>query len=353
MEQGTEVARVPVDIGTQGNAEKSSEPGMISRAMTNVYQRMDADTKRFGLAVITTVALPIIIQLAFHNVLLTILVLAIPFLGWGIRVVPKFHNGLMSLLWVRRTKVGFSEGPVWVPWFLGATLEMIDVRRNKYDIKEEDNWTQDQMHLVYDIMLQYGVQPIEKVGLFRNFFQVFTCLFNWQSNALSLYLFTENVDRQSAVDILDSVASDLTIKAVNSRGFGEIFGITPEGQVEVRDQQTIQEEVIIDLNSQISDIGLVVYKFLLKDVDFHEDTSKILQTKFLATVHGEARERLYEVISTVAKKLVEAGPGVSETAIRIETVEAMKKAADGEGVIGMLLQSLIAGKTLPTIPPTS
>ncbi len=316
-----------------------------SKLMHNLYARMGSESKRTVLALLTTIVPTILVQLALHNILVTMVVFTIPFLGWGVRVIDKFHCSLLIILWVRRTQIGFHEGIVWVPWFLGGKLDPYDTRRRKLDIPKEDNWTTDSMHLVYDIVLNYGIAPVKDEGFWKNFFRYFICIFKHRRNAQLLYNFTEQINLKSTIEIMVSDAADLTIKAVNSRGFAEIFQ-QKDDQIKLKNS-TIQEDLIDELNKSIESLGFIIYKYNLKDIDFHEDTAKVLQEKFLATVRGEAREKLYEVVARVAKKLATEGQEVTDAAIQIEMVEALKDAAKGDGVVGMLLQSMTAKNILP------
>ena len=220
MEQGnssTAVVPVESDVGQSLDLSKVKPATSTSRKlMHNLYARMGSESKRTVLALLTTIIPTILVQLVVHNILLTLAVFTIPFLGWGVRVIDKYHCGLLIIFWVRRTQIGFYEGIVWVPWFLGAKIDQYDKRKRKLDIPKEDNWTTDSMHLIYDIVLNFGITPVKDEGFWNNFFRYFICIFKRRRNAIGLYCFSDQVDLKSAIEVMVSIASDLTIKAFTS-----------------------------------------------------------------------------------------------------------------------------------------
>ncbi|MFA5030352.1 MAG: SPFH domain-containing protein [Patescibacteria group bacterium] len=320
--------------------------------LSRLYARMSKETKRSLLALATTILLAIALQLWLHNPLFTVLGITISFLAWGIRVVPQYNNALLVLLWVRRTRIGFSEGMVWVPWFFGARLEYFDVRKRCLQLPEEDNWTSDRMHLLYDIVLQYGVTPIMQAGIIQNFFQFFVCAFQGVRNANSLYFFSNQMDLESVVAILRSMTANLTVKAVNSRSFAEVFQQSEEGQPQLK-RDTIQEQVITELNQAVAGMGLQVYAYNLEDVDLHPDSAAVVQQKFLAKVSGEAAEIMAAAYGEAAKNLGAQGPDVANVAVRLQVAHSLTEAAKTGGVLELLLQALAANVAKAALPQSA
>ncbi|MFA5134346.1 MAG: SPFH domain-containing protein [Patescibacteria group bacterium] len=300
------------------------------------------DQRRVLIASAATVFGPLLVGAITGSSLLGLLAGIVSIGVFGIRSVPPVSNALLYLFWNRRTRIGFSEGPVWIPWFLGARLQHVDIKQMTHDISKEDNFTKDGMHLIYDIVVHYGITHIREEGLWKNFSRAVRWISSREQNAAGLYSFVSVVDMPAAIVMMDSMASDLTRAALNRRGFEQVFNFSLEGRAvaATANGDEIQNEVQGQLNAKLERIGITVYEFSLKDIDFHPSSAQAMEQKVLSKILSEAIEIAYQTITRIAKSLVTEGAAVNQTALLVQVIEAMKKSAESAGMLGPLLQSL-------------
>lgn len=281
---------------------------------------------------------------------------------FGIRYITTLHCGLLYNLG-RRTRIGFWEGWVWIPWFTGGTLKIFNCERFSYDIPREDNWTQDQMHLVYDIVFRFGVVPVAEKSFLENLFWYFhqkyetDTYYYYSSNqendlGQGLFNFIINTDVETAVMLAIADAKRSTMLAIRMRSFKDIFHfvddepvITPEKVAELEAQ--LEKEIIARLNKRIYNTGIIAADFTFADLDFDKEATAALQKRQIAPMLARAEKIAYETLIEIGREL-SLDTTVGEATLRVQVVEALKKAADN-GIVGALL----TGTTLERLASVS
>jgi hypothetical protein len=287
----------------------------------------------------------------------SVILLALLFFVPGIRKIPTVHCGLLYNLG-RRTRIGFWEGWVWIPWMTGGRLKIFNVERFSYDIPREDNWTKDQMHLVFDIVFRFSVIPVIEKKLWENFFWYFHCWLEsdtYYSYVLDkkvdlgqgLFHFITNTDVETAVTQAVADAKRMTMLVIRTKGFKDIFHfeggdfkVDPDkvGQIEAKLEKTI----IAELNERIYSTGIRIANFTLADIDFDKEATRALQQKQIQPIIAEARVLAYGKLVEIGR-ILSLDPHVGEATLRTQVIAAMERAAE-LGLLGNLLQGTVLEK---------
>lgn len=337
-----------------GQTNAHNEPS-IRRFQTEVVG--DLHEPRLGIeyiapAWITTFGVPALLFVLHSYVWMAIAFLVLAF-AWGIRSIPTVHNGLLYMLG-RRYPVGFWEGFTWIPWMLGGKLKMINIELFSYEIPREDCWTTDQMHVVYDIVMRFGVRPVTEKGALTNFFWFFHW---WRKTDTyedyaasgaelgeSLNNFMLNADVLAALSIAESHAKQATRNQLRGKSVAGLFQFT--GQAYQADANAMsvdmENEIVPALNTLIANVGIIVTNFSLADLDFHDSAAAIFEKKLLASVQAEAELLATTQRMEIAEKLM-VNPKVGEAALKAEIVRALNAAAE-KGILGLLLQNTVLEK---------
>lgn len=276
---------------------------------------------------------------------------ALIFFVLGIRKIPTVHCGLLYMLG-RRTRIGFWEGWVWIPWMLGGRLKIFNVERFAYNIPREDNWTKDQMHLVFDIVFRFGVIPVAEKNFWDNFFWFFhqwletDSYYQYVEDPLAdlgqgLFHFITNVDVETAITQAVADAKVITRRVIRSKGFKDIFHFEGgEFKVDPDKVECIEAElermIMTKLNERIRNTGIRVANLSLADIDFDAEATKALQQKQIRPMIARAEAMAYSELLGIGRQLtvdVQAG----EAVLRTQVIAALKKAADA-GILGAMLQ---------------
>jgi len=300
----------------------------------------------------------------------SVVLLALLFFVPGIRKIPTVHCALLYNLG-RRTRIGFWEGWVWIPWMTGGRLKIFNVERFSYDIAREDNWTKDQMHLVFDIVFRFSVIPVIEKKFLENFFWFFHCW--WESDTYYVYVldkkadlgqglfhFITNTDVETAVIQAVADAKRMTMLVIRTKGFkdifhfeGGVFEVDPDkvGQIEAKLEKTI----IAELNERIYNTGIRIANFTLADIDFDKEATEALQQQQIRPMIARAEAMAYSELLEIGRQLtvdVRAG----EATLRTQVIEALKRAAES-GILGTMLQGTalekLAGVTELPAPDSS
>lgn len=251
----------------------------------------------------------------------------------------------------QRTEIGFSEGYVWIPWFLGGRLKIFSVELFSYEIAREDNWTTDKWHLIYDIVFRFGVIRVARKSFWNNFFWYFHSLMKTvyyeemreskQDLGLGLYHFIENADAENALAQAIAHAKQATRNTINRLSAGDIFRF--EGnQAEVDSaklqliEQGLEKMITERLNPLIENIGIFACNFALADIDFDTEAAVAMQKTQIDPMLAKAQGLAYDELLKIGAKLALDG-AAGEAALRVEVIRALKGAADS-GLLGLLVQ---------------
>ncbi len=348
--QNTQSVATTEQVAPPNTEARPQQPGRLSRMWRSIKM---PSSILFGYAVTFVTAL--IVHIMIHNAIFTGTIIILNIVIWGIRIVPTVHNGLLLLFGSYRTKIGFCEGIVWIPWFLGGRLQLVDIHRTKLDIPEEDTYSKGDWHIIYDIVLTLGVATVTADTIWKNLFRAFICFFTGRSNAVGLYNFISMNSKDESVGILESHASELTREAINNREFKDIFhpermsqdmALLPENA-----KASIQLEVLPKLQQRALESGLAVYEFTLRDTDLHTASAHVMEQRRIAEIQAEAVRIMYSTIKTVSEEL--DASGVSKQAIMLRLAEAIHSASEKKGILGGLSQMLsakVAGELSETVP---
>jgi hypothetical protein len=240
----------------------------------------------------------------------------------------------------------------------GGRLKIFNVERFSYDIPREDNWTKDQMHLVFDIVFRFSVIPVIEKKLWENFFWYFHCWLEsdtYYSYVLDkkvdlgqgLFHFITNTDVETAVTQAVADAKRMTMLVIRTKGFKDIFHfeggdfkVDPDkvGQIEAKLEKTI----IAELNERIYSTGIRIANFTLADIDFDKEATRALQQKQIQPIIAEARVLAYGKLVEIGR-ILSLDPHVGEATLRTQVIAAMERAAE-LGLLGNLLQGTVLEK---------
>ena len=286
----------------------------------------------------------------------------------GIRRVPTVHCALLYNMG-RRTRIGFWEGFVWVPWMTGGQLKIFNVEWFSYDVPREDAWSTDRMHIVYDIVIQFGVMPVAEKSVLDNFFWFFHVLLETETYELyaeseedlgeGLFWFVMNTDVENVLIRIIAAAKKAGRRVLRSKGFADIFRFEQDGTAVADPEKTTKVEQEIEdlmhevLQDDLRKIGMRVNAFELADIDFDAEASRVLQLEQLARIQANAQKISYETLQEIGKKL-SLDSEAAEYTLRTEVLRALQTAA-GQGLLGALIQGTTLAKWVgvpPVIPTT-
>jgi hypothetical protein len=296
------------------------------------------------LATAVTLIFFITTAIAFHSLAVGIILLPLPLTLTGLRWVPPVHNALLYVL-KRRTRIGFSEGPVWIPWFLGARLQLFNLKEIGKELPEEDNWSKNRISMKYRVVIRFGIRPIQDKGFFQNFFCCLRYVWHRQTNAESLYYFAGLESMEAAYEVLESSASAATRRAINKRTHFELLNMPdPEIPEAPPDLRPLEEEILEQVNGEAEKYGLVVTTLSLEDLDVHERSAQIFEEEAQAKIRGRALTALYKELAIASRDLVNMGVDVTSATFRMTFLSILRDGAEKGGTLGQLLQLLTAEK---------
>lgn len=266
----------------------------------------------------------------------------------GFKVIPPAHRGLLVIMGYR-TKMAVSEGPKWLPPFI-TRFAVVDCREESFDIPAEDCWTSDQVHLVYDLVVQFAVKRLEPAKSFTDKLKRF---FSWQ-NGDDIYKFTE-VDPAAIMTALRGAALNTARKEIKKRTHMQILGFSGDDKVAITPEAEEQLTAAIkeSLEAEAARFGLAIHNIYMRDLDLHKDMEEWMQQKVRQRLEKEADQVAYEILLQIGKKVSEASEGkltTAESTLKLQIIDILKRAAD-QGILPALFQALLAGKVEELVQP--
>jgi len=342
----TATANLPV---TLSDTQRRAEIEMLNAHKKRLFQTdivgdLNEPEVRSGIIItgyLTTI-ISFILFVLLNSPLMVLLSLTICFFAFGIRKIRTVHCGLLYMLG-QRTRIGFWEGFVWVPWFLGGVLKEFNVERFTFDIAREDFWSKDSMHIITDLVFRSSVAPVVEKPFWKNFFWFFLVRFKMvyylrlrhygADLGAGLFRFIQNADVENVIELVMSRVKQATRQVLRTKGFEDIFHFTNEGiEANADSQKEVESEIKQVVNKLIRDTGLSIDDVSLSDLDFHPEVAQALQQRKIAPWLADALQKEYDKVIEIAKSLNE-NPEVGETALRIETIVGLKKSAKS-GLLG-------------------
>jgi len=278
------------------------------------------------------------------------------FILWGLRYVPPVYCALMYDI-SGRTEIGFHEGPVWIPWFLGARLKLFPVDRFFCRLPHDDAWTADKVHVVHKSSIQFCISPVPRKGFWINL--MWWWHVRWETETFEdfsdkgvdlgegLYNFITNWDVESArATVIDRIM-DIIREKINDIRFDRIYNFE-EGGMRPQEKRSLSKEIkeLIGRDGEIRGVGFFITLYNLSDIDPHPDMAHALEWKTKAAWQAQgdvnAQNVYYDGTLANSKKLNQ-NPADGETAIKIATVKVAEDAAKsglvGEDIFTRILKS--------------
>ncbi|RLC33657.1 MAG: hypothetical protein DRZ76_04055 [Candidatus Nealsonbacteria bacterium] len=364
--QPLESANLPTEI-QQANAVLYGQP------QGPVQQQAETDTSEFSslvqdlrspearkefliAAYISTLFIPAVL---FALGLQPIAVLSFAFLVfiWGIRYVPPVHCALLYDI-RGRTKIGFHEGPIWIPWFLWARVKLFSIDRFTKQMSE-DTWTTDRIHVIHKSRIYFSISPVAHKSFWVNFF------WWWHAQTESqayeefedenfdlgegLHNFIMNRSIDTARDMAISRIMEIIREMINGERFDDIFTFQDGQWVGDKDKMELISKRIksaLKDDEEIRQIGIHIVQYALRDIEPHPEMAKALEhmtrAPWIATGDLKAHQQYFTGMKQVGQELVE-DPAVGQATLEVSRIKVADKAADS-GLIDVDLVTRIMSK---------